>query len=119
MIYKTLGQTGLRVSILGFGAAPLGNEYGRVDPIEGMQAVHYAIEQGINYFDVAPYYGRTLAETRLGQALIGHRDKVILATKAGRHGDGVETGFDFSAKGIIRSLEDSLLRLKTDYIDIL
>jgi L-galactose dehydrogenase len=119
VIYKTLGQTGLKVSILGFGAAPLGNEYGRIEPVEGARAVQHAIERGINYFDVAPYYGRTLAETRLGQALAGHRDKVILATKAGRHGDGFETGFDFSAKGIVRSVEDSLSRLKTDYIDIL
>ncbi|RME76625.1 MAG: hypothetical protein D6784_05415, partial [Chloroflexi bacterium] len=74
MIYRTLGNTGLQVSIVGFGASPLGQEFGQIDPAEGRRAVHYAIDHGINYFDVAPYYGRTLAETRLGEALEGRRD---------------------------------------------
>ena len=82
MIFRTLGRTGLRVSILGFGASPLGNEFAVIDPREGANAVHYAIERGINYFDVAPYYGRTLTEARLGDALVGHRERVILAKKA-------------------------------------
>ena len=69
MIYKELGKTGLKVSIIGFGASPLGAEFGPIDPEEGRRAVHYAIDQGINYFDVAPYYGRGLAETRLGEFL--------------------------------------------------
>jgi L-galactose dehydrogenase len=115
VIYKVLGKTGLKVSIVGFGASPLGNEFGTADPKEGERAVHYAIERGINYFDVAPYYGRTLAETRLGQALVGYRDKVILATKVGRY--DVDQ-FDFSAKRVIKSVEESLTRLKTDYIDV-
>lgn len=119
MIYRPLGKTGLQVSILGFGASPLGQEFGTIDPSEGIRAVHYAIEQGINYFDVAPYYGRTLAETRLGEALLGCRDKVILATKAGRYDKDLATGFDFSAGRIVRSVEESLTRLKTDYLDIL
>jgi L-galactose dehydrogenase len=119
MIYKTLGKTGLKVSIVGFGASPLGDEFGRADPQEGKRAVHYAIERGINYFDVSPYYGRTLAETRLGEALAGHRHQVILATKAGRYDRDPGTGFDFSAARITRSVEDSLRRLQTDYIDVL
>jgi L-galactose dehydrogenase len=118
MIYKTLGKTGLQVSIVGYGASPLGNEFGTIDPQEGTRAVHYAIERGINYFDVSPYYGRTLAETRLGQALVGHRDKVILATKAGRYNKDRDTGFDFSAERITRSVEESLTRLQTDYLDV-
>ncbi len=118
MLHKVLGKTGLKVSIVGFGASPLGHEFGTIDPEEGKRAVHYAIERGINYFDVAPYYGRTLAETRLGEALVGYRDKVILATKAGRYDKDAETGFDFSAKRITRSVEESLTRLMTDYIDI-
>ncbi len=118
MIYRTLGKTGLHVSIVGFGASPLGQEFGTIDPAEGARAVHYALERGINYFDVAPYYGRTLAETRLGEALAGHRDKVILATKVGRYDKGLETGFDFSAGRIARSVEESLTRLKTDYLDV-
>ena len=118
MIYKTLGKTGLKVSIIGFGASPLGNEFGDTDAAEGKRAVHRAIERGINYFDVSPYYGRTLAEKRLGEALAGYRDKVIVATKAGRYGKERLSGFDFSAERITRSVEESLSRLKTDYIDV-
>jgi len=66
MIYRELGRTGLKVSIVGYGASPLGAEFGQIDPAEGTRAVHCAIDHGINYFDVAPYYGRTLAESRLG-----------------------------------------------------
>ena len=73
------------VSELGFGAATLGDEYGKADPAEMERAVHFAIDNGINFFDVAPYYGRTLAETRFGDALQGRRDKVILATKCARY----------------------------------
>ena len=115
MIYRVLGNTGLKVSIVGFGAASLGHEYGLIDPDEGKRSVHYAIERGINYFDVAPFYGRTLAETRLGEALVGYRDKVILASKVGRY-DLDE--FDFSANRVIKSVEESLIRLKTEYIDV-
>jgi L-galactose dehydrogenase len=118
MIYKTLGETGLRVSVVGYGASPLGNEFGAADADEGKRAVHYAIERGINYFDVSPYYGRTLAETRLGEALVGYRHKVILATKAGRYDQDRDTGFDFSAARITRSVEESLRRLRTDHIDV-
>jgi L-galactose dehydrogenase len=118
MLYKTLGRTDLKVSIVGFGASPLGDEFGRADPQEGKRAVRYAIECGINYFDVSPYYGRTLAETRLGEALAGHRHQVTLATKAGRYDKDSGTGFDFSAARITRSVEDSLRRLQTDYIDV-
>jgi L-galactose dehydrogenase len=119
MIYRSLGQTGLQVSIVGYGASPLGQEFGSIDPAEGQRAVHYAIERGINYFDVAPYYGRTLAETRLGEALAGYRDRIILATKVGRYDQELETGFDFSAGRVVTSVEESLRRLRTDYIDVL
>jgi L-galactose dehydrogenase len=114
--YKPLGRTGLNVSVIGFGASPLGNEFGVVDPGEGERAVHAAIEHGINFFDVAPYYGRTLAEERLGAALEGKRDKVILATKIGRYD---VDAFDFSAKRVRSSVEESLRRLRTDHVDIL
>jgi L-galactose dehydrogenase len=119
MIYKTLGRTGLRVSVIGYGASPLGDEFGPADVDEGRRAVQQAIDCGINYFDVSPYYGRTLAETRLGQALAGHRQQVILATKVGRYDRDRDTGFDFSAARITRSLEESLHRLGSDYIDVL
>ena len=111
-----LGRTGLRVSQLGFGAATLGDEYGIADAGECARAVAFAIDSGINFFDVAPYYGRTLAESRLGAALEGRRAEVILATKCGRYG---VRDFDFSAARVRRSMDESLARLRTDYVDIL
>ena len=116
MEYRILGKTDLRVSLVGFGASPLGNVFGITDPGEGKRAVHLAIDRGINFFDVSPYYGLTLAEQRLGEALAGRRDKVVLATKCGRYGDNA---FDFSAERITRSLDESLKRLRTDYVDLL
>jgi L-galactose dehydrogenase len=115
MEYRTLGNTGLKVAPLGFGAAPLGDEYGKLDAAEATRAVHMAIDRGINLFDVAPYYGRTLAETRLGEALRGRRDKVVLATKCARYD---KAAFDFSATRVTRSVDESLARLQTDYLDI-
>ncbi|MBV9674882.1 MAG: aldo/keto reductase, partial [Acidobacteriaceae bacterium] len=116
MKYKLLGKTGLQVSVLGFGASPLGNEFGSIDPSEGERAVHAAIDAGINYFDVSPYYGRTLAEQRLGAALAGRRQSVVLGTKCGRYD---KDDFDFSAVRVRRSVHESLGRLRTDYLDVL
>ncbi len=118
MRYETLGNTGLRVSALGFGAAPLGQEYGAVSVEEGNRAVARAIDEGINLFDVSPYYGRTLAEERLGLALAGRRDEVVLVTKVGRYGLELPDGFDFSAARVARSIDESLKRLRTDVIDL-
>ncbi len=115
MDYATLGGTGLRVSKLGFGASPLGNEFGEMDAAEGERAVHCAVDLGINYFDTAPYYGRTLSETRLGAALEGRRDRVVLATKCGRYD---VAGFNFRAARIRASIDESLTRLRTDYLDV-
>jgi L-galactose dehydrogenase len=115
MEYRTLGRTGLAVSKLGYGGSPLGDEFGTADPREAERSVQCAIDLGINYFDVAPYYGRTLAESRLGAALAGRRDRMILATKCGRND---VAGFDFSAARIRRSIDESLARLRTDYLDV-
>lgn len=116
MQYRKLGRTGLNVSVIGYGASPLGNAFGEIDPSQGTRAVHLAIDRGINLFDVSPYYGLTLAETRLGEALNGHRENVILMTKCGRYG---VNEFDFSAARIHRSIDESLQRLRTDHVDIL
>jgi len=113
---KPLGRTGLHVSIIGFGASPLGDVFGVVSPEDGRAAVHHAIDCGINLFDVSPYYGLTLAEERLGAALEGRRHEVVLATKCGRYGS---EHFDFSAATVTREFEASLRRLRTDYVDIL
>lgn len=116
MPYRRLGKTDLEVSIIGFGASPLGDVYGVTGPEEGKRAVYLAIDEGINFFDVSPYYGSSLAEFRLGAALEQRRDKVILATKCGRYG-GNE--FDFSARRVFTSMDESLRRLRTDYVDLL
>lgn len=115
MQYRTLGNTGLQISVLGFGASPLGDVFRAIDPVEGARSVDLAIDRGINFFDVSPYYGRTLAETRLGNALRGKRDRVILSTKCGRYD---VAGFDFSRQRIRTSVEESLTRLRTDYLDL-
>lgn len=116
MRYRTLGRTGVSVSVLGFGASPLGNVFGAVSPQKALRAVHHALERGVNLFDVSPYYGDGLAEERLGAALAGRRDQVFLATKCGRYGTD---RFDFSAAAVARAFEASLHRLRTDYVDLL
>jgi len=118
MKYRALGKTGLTVSEVGFGCAPLGNQYGDIDDNEGIRAIHAAIDHGINFFDTSTYYGKGVSETRLGKALIGKRDQVIVATKGGRFDVPLETGFDFSYDGIIQMCEASLKRLQTDVIDV-
>lgn len=111
-----LGKTGITVPPLGFGASPLGNEFGEISEAAGIEAVHEAVKQGINYFDVSPYYGRTLAETVLGKALKSlPRDSFILSTKVGRYDASV---FDFSASRVQSSIQESLSRLCVDYIDV-
>lgn len=117
MKYRQLGQTGLEVSALSFGASSLGSVFRETDDEESIRTVHSAIDFGINYIDVSPYYGNTKAETVLGQAIRQlPRDKFLLSSKAGRYG---ESDFDFSAQRIVRSVEESLERLHTEYLDIL
>lgn len=114
---RSLGRTGLEVSILGYGASPLGGVFGEVEAGEAERAVHTAVDLGINLFDVAPYYGLTRAETALGGALAGiPRDRYIVATKVGRYGGA---DFDFSAARVLRSIEESLTRLRVEMIDII
>ena len=115
MEYRKLGKTNELISVLGYGASPLGNVFDVVDEQEGKNAVHYAIDHGVNFFDVSPFYGITLAETRLGKALQGKRKDIFLATKCGRYG---LQEFDFSAKRIMASIDESLQRLQTDYVDL-
>lgn len=115
MEYRTLGNTGLEVSVLGYGASPLGNEFEEIDVREGDRAVHMAIDHGVNFFDTSPYYGRTLSEERLGRALGTKRKEIVLATKCGRYD---VDAFDFSAERVRASIDESLRRLRTDYVDI-
>lgn len=116
MELRPFGNTGLRLSVLGFGAGPLGDDFGKIDVGEGNRTVHAAIDHGINFFDTAPYYGRTVSETRLGAALEGRRHEVVLCTKLGRYD---RASFDFSAARVKASIDESLRRLRTDYVDML
>jgi L-galactose dehydrogenase len=113
---RLLGRTGVQVTPIGFGAAPVGGHYGDTDFVAHVAAVRHAIDRGINLIDTSPYYSETRSESLLGEALAdGYRDRVVLTTKAGRNG---LTDFDFTAAGIMRSLEASLKRLQTDHVDI-
>jgi L-galactose dehydrogenase len=114
---RPLGFTGLEVSVLGFGASSLGGVFRQTDDTESIRTVHTALDLGINFIDVSPYYGATRAETVLGRALREiRRDRYYLATKVGQYGEGE---FDFSAARVIRSLDESCERLGVDYIDLL
>jgi len=123
MYYNPLGKTGLTVSRLSFGASALGGVYGQVDEAEGIRAVHTALDLGINYFDVAPAYGGTVAETVLGRALKGiRRDRYYLSTKVGKYTQPGAYGqdiLDYSRSRICSSLDESAGRLGTDYFDII
>ncbi|QYR23076.1 aldo/keto reductase [Paenibacillus sp. sptzw28] len=117
MKYRKLGNTGMDVSILSFGASSLGSVFRDIDDAEGIRTVHEALDAGINYIDVAPYYGLTKAESVLGKAIREvPRSRYYLSSKAGRYGPDT---FDFSGRRIVASVEESLARLHTDYLDIL
>lgn len=116
MKYQPLGTTGLQVSAVSFGTAPLGDMFGTADEDTAIRSVHDALDAGINFFDSSPYYGGGLAEERLGVALKGRRDDVIIGTKAGRYGFNE---FDFSPQRIRDGVHRSLQLLQTDHVDIL
>lgn len=119
MKYRTLGKTGLEVSILGLGGSSLGSAFREVSETEAIRTVRVAIEHGINLLDTAPFYGLTKAETVLGKALKEiPRDKYCLATKVARHGYQ-EEDFDFSAESVTRDVDESLQRLGVDYVDFI
>lgn len=120
MVYNDIGRTGMRVANLAFGASSLGGVFHSIREEEGIRAVHTAIDHGINFIDVSPYYGHLKAETVLGKALREiPRDKYYLSTKVGRYGqDGVNT-WDYSARRATASVYESMERLGVDYIDLI
>ena len=123
MDYRLLGRTGLKVSRLSFGASSLGGVFRPVDENQAIRAVHVALDCGINYFDVAPAYGGTLAETVLGKALRGvPRSRYFLSTKVGKYTNvacyGDDT-LDYSRQRIRASVEESSRRLGVEYFDII
>jgi len=132
---RPLGRTGLEVSILGFGTAPLGDLFARLPDDTAIATVERAFALGINLLDSSPLYGRGLAEHRCGTAIrrVLRRD-IVLCTKVGRWMDPFQapndgSGFvggqphramvDYSYDGTMRSVEQSLLRLGTDQLDLL
>jgi L-galactose dehydrogenase len=117
MQYRTLGRTGLSVSALSLGGVAFGDMYGALGPGEADRCVRRAVDLGVNLIDTSPYYGQTRSEAVLGPILAnGLRDKVYLCSKAGRNGF---SDFDFTPAAMERSVEASLKRLRTDYLDIL
>ncbi len=122
--YRRLGHSGLTVSVVGLGCNNLGRANTATESQKGTDAVvHAALDAGVTLFDVADTYGKEpgLSETMLGKALKGRRDDAIVATKFGMDMKGAN-GKDFGARGsrryIIQSVEASLRRLNTDWIDL-
>jgi L-galactose dehydrogenase len=116
---RPLGRTGLQVSTVGFGGSSIGSVFRPVSQAEATATVQASLAAGINYFDTAPYYGRTLAERVLGEALAGvPRESYVMATKVGRYGH-LSEDFDFSPARMVRSVDESLGRLRCGHIDVI
>ena len=114
---RPLGNTGLTLPVLSFGASSLGAEFRNVDVNEAMRSVRVALDLGMTFIDTSPFYGRGMSEVLLGVALQGvPRDSYLLGTKLGRYSG---TRFDFSAARVIESVEVSLERMKTDHLDVI
>ncbi|MDR2120973.1 MAG: aldo/keto reductase [Tannerella sp.] len=120
MEYREIGKTGMRVSRISFGASSLGGVFHPLRETDGIRAVHTAVENGINFIDVSPYYGHLKAETVLGKALKDiDRSRYYLSTKVGRYGkDGVNL-WDYSARKATESVYRSMERLNVDYVDLI
>lgn len=113
---RPLGKTGLQLPILSFGASSLGQEFGRVELDVAVRTVRVALESGLNFIDTSPFYGRGMSEILLGIALRDiPRESYMLGTKLGRYD---LNHFDFSAKRVFESVDVSLHRLGTDYLDL-
>lgn len=120
MEYRELGKTGMKVSSLSFGASSLGGVFHPINEKEGIKAVHTAVDNGINFIDVSPYYGYLKAESVLGKALNEiDRNRYYLSTKVGRYGKDGENHWDYSAKKSKESVYESMDRLNIDYIDLI
>ena len=117
MNHRPLGATGVQVSPLCLGAMMFG-AWGNPDHDDGIAIIHRALDAGINFIDTADVYSRGESEEIVGKALAGRRDDVVLATKVhGTMGDDPNQ-FGNSRRWIIREVENSLRRLKTDWIDL-
>lgn len=115
MQYRSLGKSTLKVSEVSFGCMSLEN-----DIAQNKELIQRAIEQGINLFDTADLYEKGENEARIGALLKPWRDKVVIATKVGNQWKGDGSGWEWnpSKAHILKSVEESLRRLQTDYIDL-
>ena len=108
---RPLGKTGLNLPILSFGASSLGAEFRAVDVNEALASVRVALDNGMNFIDTSPYYGRGMSEVLLGIALEGvPRESYTLCTKLGRY---APAHFDFSPRRVAESIDVSLERLRS------
>jgi aryl-alcohol dehydrogenase-like predicted oxidoreductase len=119
MKYRTLGKTGLRVSIVGLGTMVHAGHFGPMKDSESLEAIETALELGVNFIDTSDAYGAGYGETLLGNAFKGNRDKIVIATKGGNVMVGPNRGKRiFEPDYISRVMDESLRRLQTDYIDL-
>lgn len=120
MKYYEIGKTGMKVSSLSFGASSLGGVFHEINENKALEAVYTAVDNGMNFIDVSPYYGHYKAETVLGKALLNiDRKKYYLSTKVGRYGENSVNMWNYSAKRAKESVYESLERLHLDYIDLI
>lgn len=123
MKYRKLGRTGIAVSDIGFGAWGIGGKtagatsYGATDDRDSLDALAAALDHGVTFYDTSNVYGAGHSEALIGQAFRNKRDRVVIATKAGRR--DYEGEDDYSPGALERSLDESLKRLRTDYVDLL
>jgi aryl-alcohol dehydrogenase-like predicted oxidoreductase len=121
MELRPFGSTGLQVSAMGFGTWPMsGDRYGYIEDQQAINAIHRALDLGVNCVDTAPGYGSGHSEEVVGQALKGRRDKVILVTKCSIAWNPAlgRADRDASRANIMKEIDDSLRRLDTDVIDV-
>lgn len=122
MNYRPLGKTGIRVSEIGFGTWGIGGAekgaiaYGPTQDQVSQKALHFAFESGINFFDTSDFYGYGHSEKLLGNAFKGLRDQVFFASKGGFL--AYPDKQDFSIAYLQNGIEQSLIRLQTDYLDL-
>lgn len=113
---RPLGNTGLELTTLAFGASSLGQEFRRVDVEEALRAVRTALDLGMNFIDTSPFYGRGMSEILLGRVLPDvPRESYHLGTKLGRYS---REHFDFSARRVVESVDLSLERMNVEHLDV-
>lgn len=119
MEYTTILGTNLKISQIALGTwAFSGDVWGKIREQDCIDAVHAALECGINLIDTAPIYGHGISEKIIGKAIKNCRDKFFIATKCGLRGRGKNIYHDLSPKSILNELNASLVRLKCDQIDL-